>query len=144
MSRIDNIKNYKTRIETEEKIKVNEEKIRIEQYKEKIRSLKPRIDELLETGKACSESGIPLIGGCREGYDAHQFFTNGWSHLVGFYGNNFKYVGKKGGGACNYDLKTDGVEIIVSGDIEYVLKKFIDDFDKFETEFYNYVDKITG
>ena len=123
---------------------------RIEDYKAKIRKLKPRIDELLEVGNACLEHKIPLTGGSwggHEGYDTHQFFSNSWSHLVGFIGNKnepITQVGKIGGGACGWNLTTDGVTINVSGDIERVLKYFLDDFDKFETEFYAYVDKVTG
>lgn len=145
-NRVEAIKKYKTNTEMEEIKKVTEKEIRIEEYKDVIRSLKPRIDELLEVGQACYDNGIELSGGRwggHEGYDTHQFFTNGWSHLTGFYGTDFKYVGKAGGGACNWDLKTNGDEIIVSGSEEYILKKFIEQFDEFETEFYKYVDKIT-
>lgn len=147
MSRLDNIKNYKAKVDAEEMAKANEKEIRIEKYKETIRSFKSRIDELLEVGKACYENGIALSGsryGGHESYDTHQFFTNGWSHLTGFYGTEFKYVGKAGGGACNWDLKTDGIRIIVYGDEERVLKMFVEQFEQFETEFYKYVDKVTG
>ena len=150
MSRVDNIKNFAIKKEEElmnaEKLKLQ----RIQDYKEKIRELKPRIDELLEVGNACLEHKIPLTGsgyGCREGYNTHQFISNSWSHLVGFIseGNNpFTKVGKIGGGACNWNLTTDGIIINVDGDIERVLKLFLDGFDTFETEFYAYVDKVTG
>lgn len=147
MSRLDNIKNYKAKLEAEEVAKANEKEIRIEQYKKIIRSFKPRIDELLKIGKACYESGIELSGsswGGHEGYDTHQFFTNGWSHLTGFYGTEFRYLGKAGGGACNWNLYTDGDKIVTKGDEERVFKMFIEQFDEFETEFYKYVDRVTG
>lgn len=156
MSRIDNIMNFAQRKETERTEREMAKLNRIEEYKERIRALKPRIDELLEVGNACVTHGIAIEGkafGGHEGYDTHQFISNSWSHLVGFvreYNQTtrkpmpFTKVGKIGGGACDYNLITDGVTIDVSGDVEYVLKKFLDNFDTFETEFYNYVDKVTA
>lgn len=148
MSRIDNITNFAKRKE-EERVKDETDRLnRIEEYKSKIRELKPRIDELIEVGNACKKHGISLTGsswGGHEGYDTHQFFSNSWSHLVGFIGGRtIKEVGKIGGGACDWNLTTDGVNINVSGNVEYVLKAFLDNFDEFETEFYNYVDKVTA
>jgi hypothetical protein len=156
MNRVDNITKFAQKKAEEQIAKENETMQRIEAYKEQIKALKPRIDELLMVGNACLEHGIKLEGkawGGHEGYDTHQFISNSWSHLCGFiseYNQSarkhmpFTKVGKIGGGACNYNLTTDGVSINVSGDVEYVLKKFLDDFDTFETEFYNYVDKVTA
>jgi len=153
-NRIDNISKYAKKREEDQIAKENASLERIEQYKQRIRELKPRIDELLKVGNACLEYGIPLTGkawGGHEGYDTHQFFTNSWSHLVGFVAefkngkqNLLTKVGKAGGGACNFNLITDGETINVSGNVEYVLKAFVDDFDEFETEFYKYVDKVTA
>lgn len=148
MSRIDDIKNYKHKCDSEKVNKEIEKQNKIEIYKEQIRTLKPRIEELLEVGNACNENGIELTGrewGGREGYDTHQFMTNSWSHLLGFVGNknsNITCLGIYGGGACNYHLETNGDFIEVSGDILYILKRFIDEFDRFEAEFYKYVDEI--
>lgn len=156
MGRIENIAKFaQTRNETQahkEAAKVQ----RMEQYKQQIRSLKPRIAELLEVGNACLEHNIPLEGrrwGGHEGYDTHQFITNSWSHLLGFVWKYekgtrrpqpFTKLGIMGGGACNFNLETDGETIDVSGgDILYVLKRFVDEFDRFEDEFYKYVDRIT-
>lgn len=156
MSRIDNIANFAQKKEEEKVAKEMAKLNRIEEYKEKIRALKPRINELLAVGNACLEHNIELEGqawGGHEGYDTHQFISNSWSHLVGFikeYDKTtrkplpFTKVGEIGGGACHYNLITDGVNIDVSGDVEWVLKDFLTDFDKFEMEFYNYVDKVTA
>lgn len=156
MSRIDNIARFAERKEIEQTEKEMAKLNRIEEYKERVRALKPRIDELLEVGNACLTHGISLEGkawGGHEGYDTHQFISNSWSHLVGFikeYDQTtrkplpFTKVGEIGGGACHYNLTTDGVNINVSGDIEWVLKDFLKDFDTFETEFYKYVDKVTA
>lgn len=156
MSRVDNIVRFAQKKEKEQIEKETAKLNRIEEYKKRIKALKPRIDELLEVGNACVVHGISLEGkewGGYEGYDTHQFISNGWSHLCGFireYNQTtrkpmpFTKVGKIGGGACNYNLTTNGITINVSGDVEYVLKKFLDDFDTFETEFYKYVDKVTA
>lgn len=150
MSRIDNIKKYAQNKEIEQQKKENDSIKRIEEYKEKIKELKPRIDELLEVGNACLEHGIPLsaVSDYRQSYETHQFISNGWSHLTGFISNGpnkpFTKVGKRGGGACNWELETDGVTIDIKGDAERVLSLFLRDFDKFESKFYEYVDKVTG
>lgn len=147
ISRVDKLEKL---AKQKEKEKVNTEELklqRIENYKEKIRELKPRIDELIEVGNSCLENKIPLTrSDCvsKESYETHQFISNSWSHLVGFIqGKPITRVGKIGGGACDWNLTTDGVTIEVSGDIEYVLKSFLDNFDTFETKFYEYVDRIT-
>ena len=156
MDRINKIENFAKQKCEEEKMREMKLNQQIEEYKQQIRELKPRIDELLEVGNACLKHNIPLEGsrwGGYEGYDTHQFITNGWSHLLGFVGNYsqarrkvlpFTKLGIEGGGACTFNLETDGDTINVIGDKCYVLKKFVDNFDRFESEFYKYVDKVTG
>lgn len=151
MSRVENIKKFVERKEKRKKDKQALALLKIEEYKKKIIALKPRIDELLAVGNACKENGIPLAGsswGGHEGYDTHQFISNGWSHVTGFILEGkkdmpFTKVGKTGGGACGWNLQTDGETIAVSGDVEFVMKKFLEQFDEFETEFYKYVDEVT-
>lgn len=157
MNRIDNIAKFAQKKEEEQIAKENDTIRQIEEYKAKIRSLKSRIDELIMVGNACIDHNIPLEGrafGCHEGYDTNQFITNSWSHLLGFvqtYDKNtrkrlpFTKLGIHGGGACYFNLETDGVTVDVSGkESLYVLKRFVNGFDVFETEFYKYVDKITA
>ena len=150
MSRIDDIKRYKQKCDEEVMNKEIAKNNAIEACKEQIRALKPRIDELLEVGNACKNNGIALTGrewGARESYDTHQFMTNSWSHLLGFVGDrdkDFTCLGIYGGGACDYNLATDGKTIEVSGDVLYILQRFIREFDMFEAEFYKYVDKVVG
>ena len=150
MNRVDNIKKFANKRDIEQTQKKEDTLNRIEEYKAHIKTLKPRIDALLKVGNACLVYGIELNGstwGRHEGYDTHQFFSNSWSHLVGFINDGkdkpVTKVGKRGGGACNWELETNGIDIEVSGNIERVLKYFIDEFDEFETEFYKYVDKVT-
>jgi len=120
----------------------------------KIRSLAPRIDELITTGNACLQNKIPLTGqafGMREGYDTNQFFTNSWSHLVGFAGNphlqpcHIEFLGINGGGACGvYNFRTNGIDVfsvhektpndIVEPSIGH-MERFLNSFDTFEASF---------
>lgn len=157
MNRVDNITRFAQKKAEEKIAKENETMRQIEAYKEKIKSFKHRIDELIKVGNACLEHDISLEGrafGGHEGYDTHQFITNGWSHLLGFvkvYNREtrkimpFTRLGIEGGGACYFNLETDGEVVEVSGsETLYVLKKFIERFDEFETEFYKYVDKVTA
>lgn len=156
MSRIDNIAMFAQKRDAKQMEEDLAALNQIEEYKKRIRALKPRIDELIRVGNACLEHGIPLTGeswGCHQGYDTHQFISNGWSHLCGFIQRRdmntreilpFTQVGKVGGGACNYNLATDGETVEVTGDAAFVMNRFLEDFDEFETEFYKYVDKVTG
>ena len=150
MNRVDNIKKFANKRDIEQTQKKKDTLNRIEEYKAHIKTLKPRIDELLKVGNACLVYGIELNGstwGGHEGYDTHQFISNGWSHVPGFIseGNKlpFTKVGKIGGGACTWNLKTDGNKIIVDGEAERVLKMFLEQFNEFEEEFYKYVDGLT-
>lgn len=150
MNRLENIAAFVERREEKALQAEQTKNDNIKKYKEEIRALKPRIEELVKIGNACLQANIPLTGqsfGCHEGYDTHQFMSNSWSHLLGFINHNkgpIISMGIIGGGACNFNLITDGDLINVSGDEEFVLKRFLDNFDTFETEFYNYVDKITS
>lgn len=156
MSRISKIENFAKKREEDKMAKEIAMKNIIESYKEKIKELRPRINELVEVVNACVEHNIPIEGkafGGRESYETHQFVSNSWSHLCGFikeYDNVNRYplpitkVGIIGGGACNFNLKTDGETIDVSGDELFVLKRFLESFDTFETEFYKYIDEVTA
>ena len=158
MNRIDNIAKFAQKKAKEEAVKELERWKQILEYREQIHELKPRIDELIKVGNACLKHNIPLTGsawGGHEGYDTHQFFTNSWSHLVGFVENRDKsitYLGINAGGACGvYDFRTDGTDTydvhestkeIVEPNVHH-LKRFLAEFDTFEKEFYEYIDNIT-
>lgn len=158
MNRIDNIAKFAQRKEEEKIAKEVALQQQIEDYKKKIRALRARIAQLIEVGNACVKYGIPLNGkawGGHEGYDTHQFYTNGWSHLVGFVDDKdseITYLGINAGGACgHYNFRTNGNLIYDIHDqtkerVEpsvYHLKHFLECFEEFESEFYKYVDSIT-
>ena len=157
MNRIDKIKNYAKNKALKQQTAEEEKLLKSKELVEEIKTLKPRIKELIEVGNACLVNGIPLTGqawGGHEGYDTHQFITNCWSHLVGFVQNGKSAIfelGINAGGACgNWNFRTDGDNVYdVDGDnvreasLEH-LQKFMNNFDKFEKSFYEYVDKLVN
>lgn len=157
LDRLNNINDFVECKETERKKKAEKENLEIKKLINQIKELQPRISDLLIVGNACLVNHIPLKGtgfGCKQGYDTHQFITNGWSHLLGFVDKSiapqklpFMYLGIQGGGFYTYDLETDGYIVYVSGrdrrDKIHVLNRFIKEFDGFEKEFYAYVDRVT-
>lgn len=159
-SRLDSLREYKTNEETLQRAAEKKLQDKTEDLISRIQALAPRINELIATGNACLQNNIPLTGqafGCREDYDTHQFFTNSWSHLVGFVGNpksrlcHIEYLGINGGGACGTEnFRTDGVDVFSIHDgrphtpttpsIGY-MERFLDRFNEFESAFYSYVDQ---
>lgn len=156
---IDEIMNMIDRKVGNDKEKERQKEIEIQKRKEtvlaKIAELKPRIDDLIKLANYAKDNGINFNNkgwGGHEGYDTGMFYTNTWSHLVGFVHNNpITVLGIDAGGACgNVDFRTNG-EITV-GVIEdkkeivepklWHMEKFIKNFDEFEREFYAYIEKV--
>ena len=160
MNRIEQIKAFSLRKEEEQRVKDIEKINETTRLITEIQKLKPRIDEIIAVGNVCQENNIPMSGeswGGHQGYDTNQFYTNSWSHLVGFVGSSYwktpiTMLGINGGGACgNYDFRTDGMDVYEEHEETkekviptiYHMKKFLEKFDEFEREFYAYVDKVT-
>jgi len=159
--RLDALRNFKDNDDLIKQAEADKKQAQINTLISRIQALEPRIRELITTGNACLKSNIPLTGkasfGMREDYDTNQFFTNSWSHLVGFAGNphqqssQIKYLGINGGGACGvYHFRTDGINVfsVHERDLHDHLtpsighmERFLSRFDDFETAFYAYVDK---
>ena len=101
-------------------------------------------------------------------YENKCFETDGIKHQLGFYRNHFKgypvyrcseydYIGFENGGFCgDWDFVTNGKEIfevheekdkmttigphsIIREPTVYQMNKFLNDFNKFEKEFFNYI-----
>ena len=160
-NRLEKLKNYKS---NEDLIKEdNDQKLKAESDKliEEIKALRPRIDVIIKTGNACLMGGIPIENrgwGGHEGYDTNHFMTNSWSHLTGFVhpvnngSRTISMLGITAGGACGmYDFRTDGIQVysvnernnldIVTPSTHH-MKRFLNEFDEFESTFYAYVDKM--
>ena len=111
----------------------------------KIKELKPRIDDLIKLANYAKDNGINFD-------KTGMFYTNSWSHLVGFlYGNPITMLGIDAGGACgDVDFRTNGeytsglnrkTMSIVEPRL-YHMETFIKKFDEFEREFYAYIEKV--
>jgi hypothetical protein len=169
MSRIDDIKNYKVKCETENKNKEIARQNEINSYIEQIKALKPRIEELILTANACLENGIEINTTQKEfcsfldTWECGTFCTNCITHKIGFvwqykdnqFINKIETMGVNGGGANGeHYLRTNGNFVISRAGRGYddkckepdifQLKTFVKDFDAFETAFYAYIDKKIG
>lgn len=121
----------------------------------KIGGLKPRIDDLIKLANYAKDNGIDFNKrgwGGHEGYDTGMFYTNSWSHLVGFVdGKPITMLGIDAGGACgDVDFRTNGVitfglnrnTMAIEKPSLYHMETFIKKFDEFEREFYAYIKKV--
>lgn len=141
-----------------------------------VKSFAPRMKELMKVGVSMYENNIPFGPLCDEPgaseSDDRIFFSNGWSHKVGFIqayridGHRPKRTqhlpigfGIIGGGCAGENLTFNS-----DGELEWLnkpfgepagvsgrpwtdcdtrhLERFVADFDKFETEFYAYADSL--
>ena len=121
----------------------------------KIKELKPRIDDLIKLANYAKDNGIDFNKrgwGGHEGYDTGMFYTNSWSHLVGFVNRDpITLLGIDAGGACgDVDFRTNGEHTfglnrntmaIVEPSL-YRMENFIKKFDEFEREFDAYIEKV--
>lgn len=148
-------------MKAEKEKNLNEEKHSLE---EKIISYRYRLQAMIDIAEYALKNGIPLTGkawGGHEGYDTHQFFSNSWSHLLGFVKNDYGIFGMGiiAGGACgNINLYFDGYTVYgetaqwnyKTNKTEYLqvdppynyLKRCANEFDEFEREFYAYIEKV--
>lgn len=145
--RLKSLENYATEKEMEKKRKIERERQEEIAMIKNIKSLKPRIDDLLIVANSCLSKGIRIENiewGSMNYKDGH-FGADATTHHLGFSihrGKAIHYLEIRGGGYDNYNLKTDGYIVDVQGEKLYVLKRFLNEFDKFESEFYAYVDKF--
>lgn len=170
MSRLDNIKKYKAKLEAEEVAKANEEELERNKLVKAILELSPRVKELVSTANACVANGIPinhkdLWGGSQHPND---FMADGVHHRIGFNiiggCNNEKIpitdIRICAGGICgSLGISTNGDEVYSVHEKEdysdpskvkryepriSYMKRLLNEFDDFEKRFYEYVDKTTG
>lgn len=150
MSRIENIANFAQRRDAAVEAKKKQAEDREEFLKQTILGWSDRIKDLIDTANACVEHGIKFWTTSANycDYDSHHFVTDGWCHILGFEFNHCRpstitRIGKAGGGACHYNVFTDGKTIVATGnDRLWALEQFVEKFDEFETKFYAYVDRV--
>ena len=125
---------------------------------QKIRDLRPRITDLIEAGQKCQELGIDFPTRkemSQFGYDS-RFEADGVNHDLGFITKEFKirYLGIQNGGFNGpWDFYTDGTEIFSVANKEYLkgaveepqipdMKKFLKQFEVFESAFYQWIESL--
>lgn len=119
---------------------------------ERVFEYAPRIKELIATANACVDNGIeidachaPHAWQSEDTWENGTFCTNGISHKIGFvwrYGKKsvITHMGAEAGGACgSVDMLTDGNSVQYG--TEWLMSRFLDNFEAFETAFYAYIDK---
>lgn len=149
-NRIDAIAKYAKRRDEEIANKKREVENREEFLKQTILGWSDRIKDLIDTANACLENNIKFWHDRANdrNYDHNYFVTDACSHILGFECNRYKpskitRIGKEGGGCCHFDVYTDGITIAATGsDCLWALERFVESFDKFETKFYAYVDRV--
>lgn len=176
MDRIAKIEAYAKARNEQMTQEVNNKQAHIVELLNTVKSFAPRMKELMKVGVSMYENNIPFGPLCDKpgarDFDDRIFFSNGWSHEVGFiqaYRIDGRIPGRTqhlpigfgiiGGGCAGEDLtfnsngelewlnKPFGEPAGVSGrpwtdcDIRH-LERFVADFDKFEADFYEYVDSL--
>lgn len=146
-------KNTKTRIKVLNAYGAKKEQIRkaaedarnkkLEDYAEKVLALKPRIDDLIAVANACVKNGISLQPAeVTQRYENGYFISNKQNNLTGFIyreKEGIRLVGIEDAIMTNGDHVTTFVK---DCDKECAFKVFLNEFDKFETKFYEFVDEI--
>ena len=149
-NRIDAIASFAKRRDEAIVAQKQKEMDREEFLKQTILGWSDRIQQLMDTANACVEHGIKFYHSSTSNcnYDGGHFITDSWCHILGFEFNRchpstITRIGKRGGGACDFDVFTDGKTITATGGSKlWALEQFVKSFDEFETKFYAYVDKV--
>lgn len=156
--RINAINLLGTRKKEEQKKSLQDRAKTFEDYKNGVRQLAERAKALLKVARTLDENGL-VLGELTGGHTkTPRFVSDGICHRFGFLvqGNEYlgsrKYlepyaIGIKGGGCNGFDHAIDeDAEFMTLKFNEYVssegLQYFLDAFDKFEKDFYEYVDNI--
>lgn len=149
MSMIDNKLN---RVAEKEMQLAAKNSVTIENYMNTIHEWKSRIDDLIDLANYAKKNKIPLCVNdlTNQCYERGFFYSNGWSHLVGFINeDNISKLGIIAGGAFGkWNFYTDGEFLYESDDdgnkqepqLQH-LEKFVKNFPIFEEEFYKYIDR---
>lgn len=159
LERLQNITNYRMKLDGQERIQKESESLKKANYLKKIKELQPRVKDLLDVARELDRQGFKLGDMCGYGSSATPIFvSDGIAHRFGFLvrknpywgGVNLKpfAIGIEGGG-CN------GANHAINEDADFIeyyfndcvyregYQYFIDKFNKLEKDFYEYVDKLT-
>lgn len=142
------ITQYHNNCVIEEHKKQEDKNNEIENLKKQILSKGDKIKHLIKLGAHCYINGLFKSDNnvCHYYLDSLTrkngfFLTDSYYHRLGFC-CNFTRLGIYGGGACDYNMSTDGDIIYVTGsDTLYVLKRFVNELEEFEHDLLNYIEE---
>lgn len=157
MSRLEKINQYVDLKNQRELTQKNKEEKEIQELQTKQKALLPRVKELCELIVALDKNGL-----LKERDYEKKFFANGWDHKIGLLYvvgytskgvetrrqqtmNSVPMLTKIGGGACHFDY----VGIDINGnlygsgeDYKDYLGRFLNQFDEFEKEVFDFIDNL--
>ena len=158
MSRLEKINQYAIlKAQRDDQARMNKEK-HLEELKQSIQALAPSVKELCSLLKALDSNKLL---GTHPTFDK-DFFSDAWSHKLGFRYlngtlqngtartsststmNSIGAIGKMGGGACKWDIWLDeeGKFYGIGEDLEFAMKRFLEEFDDFEANLFKFVDNL--
>ena len=154
--RLKNLEAWKMKKDLEERVKLDMAKEHERNLVRDIEALWPRGKAIIDLYNACLDAGVKFPKHDVWSNDwTNKFFSNAWSHWLGVGHSNTeqcrgadgKYVNAisiRGGGACYYEIDLyDGVLHYSGSDAIRRMENFVNEFTKFETEFYEWFDKTT-
>ena len=158
MSRLEKINNYAIlKEQRDEQARIDKEK-HLEEMKQSVQALAPRVKELCSLIKALDSNKLLEI---HSAFDK-DFFSDAWSHRLGFRYlngtfkdgtartssmptmNSIGAIGKMGGGTCKWDIWLDeeGKFHGIGEELEFAMKRFLEEFENFETSVFKFVDNL--
>jgi hypothetical protein len=166
MNRIEKIREKRQQLDEAARREADDRNCKINKMIEAVKSLAPRISELMEVAQEMINQGInfPTYGNGSFVYE--HFVTDGVNHKLGFVFNGsrrdrtaVKGIGIRGGGCDGHSLMVDKNGLItvnpLDEGIEYPwmrehadwvffdkTKRFLEAFDKFESDFYDFIDNL--
>lgn len=161
MDRIATIKTHCEREARDARIAEKSTSDTIAALRSEIKRLAPRIADLIKVANVCGENGVCLGPEPVEG-ESPKFVTEMWYHNLGFYAyaqntdrgrGDYKHLhiggfGFAGGGVCGESFLVNSDGEIYRGwthtpeTLIELMRSLLGKFDKFETEFYEYIDNL--
>ena len=160
------IKNHNEKLENERLRIEREHQETKDKLVNEIKNLQPRIQQIIKIGNLCLKNDIEIgqtPSSKRCSYENNMFETDGIHHQLGFYRKRYPVwrfpndlydcIGYKMGGVCgNKDFITDGNFIFnvehdnptkIKNDLSIRhMKKFLNEFETFETKFYEFIENL--
>lgn len=153
MDRMKQLEAWKMKKDLEERVKADLAAEHERKVVAEIEALWPRAKEIIQLYNACLDKGVNFPKGKSYNDWTNCFFSNAWSHHLGVGRCNrsqslgadkikVNAISIRGGGACHYEIDLYNGYLYYEGDDAMSrMEKFVDEFNQFETEFYEWFDK---